>query len=92
MSGSDDSLQAQRRRAIFRASRRGTRELDWVLGRFAQDAVAAMAEDELAAFEEFLALPDPDIERWVVHGATPRPNGTAGDFVARVRRFHGIGG
>ena len=92
MSGNnDDILQTRRRRAIFRATHRGTKEMDWVLGRFAQSEVAGMHEAELTAFEEFLSLPDPDIEHWVVHGASPEPVGATGEIVARVRRFHGIG-
>lgn len=92
MAAGEQAIEARRRRAIFRATHRGTKEMDWVLGRFAESEVAAMAESELAAFEEFLTLPDPDIEQWVVHGATPRPEGAAGTFVERLRRFHQMDG
>jgi antitoxin CptB len=91
MAENGQGLEARRRRAIFRAAHRGTREMDWILGRFAEAEVEAMPEDELAAFEEFLALPDPDIEQWVVYGAAQRPEGALGAFVARLRRFHALG-
>jgi antitoxin CptB len=92
MAAGEQAIEARRRRAVFRATHRGTKEMDWVLGRFAESEVASMAEADLAAFEQFLTLPDPEIEQWVVHGATPRPEGTAGAIVEWLRRFHGMEG
>lgn len=91
MTDNAQGLDARRRRAVFRAAHRGTREMDWILGRFAEAEVEAMPEAELAAFEAFLALPDPDIEQWVMYGADRRPEGPLGAFVARLRRFHALG-
>lgn len=91
MSKPDHGLEARRRRAIFRAGHRGTKEMDWILGRFAAAEVNTMPAAELAAFERFLALPDPMIEQWVVYGAGNRPEGTVGAFIDRLRRFHDIG-
>lgn len=64
--------------------------MDWILGRFAAAEVGAMAEGELNAFEQFLTLPDPMLEQWVIHHAHDRPEGPVGAFVDRLRRFHGI--
>ena len=52
-----DDLEIRRRRAAYRASHRGTKELDIVLGRYAAARLAAMTEDELGRFERFLACP-----------------------------------
>lgn len=82
------SLEARRRRAIFRAGHRGTKELDLILGRFAEARVMGMGEEQLAAFEAFLELPDPQIERWVVLGAADSPGGAVGALVRDVRQFH----
>lgn len=82
------SLEARRRRAFFRAGHRGTKELDLILGRFAEARVAGMTNDQLCAFEELLELPDPEIESWVMHGAASAPCGAVGAIVRDIRRFH----
>jgi antitoxin CptB len=82
-----DDLTIRKRRALYRATHRGTKELDILLGRFAQSALGGMSPAELSNFEEFLALPDPDIDQWMRgHQA---PEGVA-DMVSRVRAFHGL--
>lgn len=92
MSADEADMDARRRRAIFRAGHRGTREMDWLLGRYAEAAVSRMDSDELTHFEQLLALPDPDIEQWVMYGAHPRPEGAIGEVIIRVRQFHDIDG
>ena len=88
MPDTPSDLDARRRRAHYRAGHRGTKEMDWLLGRFAEAELGGMDSDDLNAFEEFLALPDPDIESWLLIPGTPAPDGSAGDFVARLKRFH----
>ena len=90
MTDTQDPLDNRRRRARYRAMHRGTKEMDWLLGRFADAELAAMEPDELAAFEDLLALPDPDIERWVTKTPEERPDGAIGGLVMRLRRFHGL--
>ena len=85
-----NELDARRRRAHYRAGHRGTKEMDWLLGRFAEAELGGMAGDELDAFEEFLALPDPDIQGWLLTPGMPAPDGLAGDFVARLKQFHDL--
>ena len=63
-----DDAETRRRRAAYRASHRGTKEMDWVLGRFAEQALADMAGARLAAFEELLELPDPVLHEMVMDG------------------------
>jgi antitoxin CptB len=82
-------LEIKRKRALYRACHRGTKELDIVLGRFAEAHVPLMDEARLAAFEQFLALPDPDIDQWI-RGA-PAPEGVE-TFIAEVRAFCGASG
>lgn len=52
----------------MRASRRGMKEMDIVLGGYASRALAGMDDAELAGFEALLAQPDADLFRWVVAG------------------------
>src|SRR5579871_6137959 len=86
MSGStlsSASLDERRRRILFRAWRRGLREMDLVMGQFADANLAAMSGAELDEFETLLDLPDPQIFAWITGGEpTPAEFDTA--FFARV--------
>ena len=62
-----------------------------MLGRFATDALPAMQGAELGLFEEFLALPDPEIEEMIMH-PDARPGGAYAALVAAVRVFNGLDG
>lgn len=93
----DEPLAARRRRAAWRALHRGTKEMDLLLGRYAEAHLSEMPEGELTRFEELLALPDPDLQRWILSGggdAAPLPGAEPAheiaDLVARLRRFHGL--
>jgi antitoxin CptB len=82
-----DGLEIRRKRALYRANHRGTKELDLILGRYAEERVPGMDEARLTQFEEFLALPDTDIDQWIRGFAAP--DGAASS-VADVRAFLGL--
>ncbi|MEC9367321.1 MAG: succinate dehydrogenase assembly factor 2, partial [Pseudomonadota bacterium] len=87
-----NELETRRRRALYRACHRGTKELDLILGRFAQDRVTQMSEEVLDRFERLLALPDPDIESWVLHAeAGENAPDDLESLVEQLRHFHGLG-
>ena len=86
-----DDVDARRRRAAYRACHRGTKEMDWILGRFAQAALSGMSADRLGLFERMLALPDPDLQDMIMHPEL-KPAGEFGELVAAVRVFHGLEG
>ena len=86
-----DDAETRRRRAAYRATHRGTKEMDWVLGRFAERALADMAGARLAAFEELLELPDPLLHEMVMDGVPVADAGVAA-LIAEIRVFHGLGG
>jgi succinate dehydrogenase flavin-adding protein (antitoxin of CptAB toxin-antitoxin module) len=65
--------------------------MDWMLGRFAESALAAMSVDGLGLFERLLALPDPDLQDMILHPEL-RPAGEFAELVAAVRAFHGLEG
>lgn len=65
-------LDARRKRLSFRAHRRGFRELDLIMGSFADAKLPAMSEADLDEFEALLDLPDQDVYAWI-SGQTPAP-------------------
>ena len=87
MSGSD--LGVRRRRALWRATHRGSKEMDVLLGRFAEQAVAGMNAAEIAVFERLIDVPDPAIETCVLEG-TSLGEHDLDELIDRVRRFHGL--
>ena len=69
MSGStltSAGLDVRRRKILFRAWHRGTREMDLMMGRFADAALAGMSEAELDEFERLIDVPDPDLFGWIM--------------------------
>jgi antitoxin CptB len=87
MSGSDLSsagLDARRRRVLFRAWRRGLREMDLVMGQFADANLPGMSEAELTEFERLLDVPDPAILAWIT-GDEPTPSDFDTPLFARLR-------
>jgi antitoxin CptB len=82
-----DGLEIRRKRALYRANHRGTKELDLILGRYASERLPGMDEARLTAFEEFLALPDTDIDQWIRGFAAP--DGVAAS-IADIRAYLGL--
>lgn len=62
---SSEGLDRRRRRLLFRSRHRGIREMDLVLGPFADARLAAMSEAELDEYERWLDVPDQQIFAWV---------------------------
>ncbi len=62
---SSAELDPRRRRIVFRAWRRGTREMDLIMGGFADDNIAKLSSDEVDEFEKIIELPDLDLYRWI---------------------------
>lgn len=63
-------LDDRRRRARFRAWHRGMREVDLLLGGFADAHLSTMSESELDALEALMEVPDDQLYAWLV-GRTP---------------------
>jgi antitoxin CptB len=55
------SLEARRKRLMWRASRRGIKEMDLIVGGYAEAHAPGMSEADVAAFEVFLDIPDQDL-------------------------------
>ena len=84
-----DDDASRRRRAVFRACHRGTKEMDWLLGRFANARVDTMPLAALAHFERLLQLPDPQLHDMIVYPEVA-PAGEFAVLVAQLRAFHGL--
>jgi antitoxin CptB len=58
---SSGGLDDRRKRLLFRCWHRGTREMDLILGRFADTEIANLSNDDLGRFERLIEVPDPDL-------------------------------
>jgi antitoxin CptB len=81
---SSAGLDARRRRILFRAWRRGMREMDLVMGHFADQELAVMSEADLNEFESLLDAPDPQVLAWIT-GEAPIPPERDTPLFARLR-------
>jgi antitoxin CptB len=77
----------RKRRLLFRAWHRGTREMDLLLGRFADSEVGRLNEGEMAAFEKLLDAPEPDIYHWIM-GTMPAPDEYDAALMRKIHQFH----
>jgi len=87
MTTPEDDLAIRRKRLRFRAWHRGMREVDLLLGRFADAHLADLGADELGAFEALLDVPDQDVLAWLTGTGEP-PDGPAVPLLQRVYAFH----
>jgi antitoxin CptB len=72
ITGSSGALDVRRKRLLFRAARRGFREVDMIFGTYAANSLAGLNEADLDAFEALLSIPDQEIYDWL-RGAAPVP-------------------
>lgn len=79
-------MDERRRKLNFRAWRRGFREMDLIMGQFADQHIGAMPENELQEFERLLATPDWEVYAWIV-GNKPVPPNYAGPVLDRLLSF-----
>ncbi len=80
-------LDIRRRRAAYRAAHRGTKEMDWLLGRYASARLDQMSEAELTEFEDLLSAPDPDLQVWIMDPSAV-PDDRYAALVRVLRVFH----
>jgi antitoxin CptB len=72
--GQGGSSENRRKRLLFRAQRRGFKEVDLIFGAYAEAQLAGLDEAGLDQFETLLAAPDQDVYAWL-RGAAPVPPG-----------------
>jgi antitoxin CptB len=84
---SSHGLDERRRRLLFRSWHRGIREMDLVLGRFADAQIATLSDADLDEYERLLEVPDQQMFAWV-SGAEAAPAGIDTALFRRLRDFH----
>ena len=84
---SSDGLDTRRRRLLFRCWHRGIREMDLVLGRFADAQIGSLNDIELDEIERWLEVPDQQIFAWV-NGMEPVPAEYDTPLFLRLRNFN----
>jgi len=87
---SSDGLDARRRKLLFRAWHRGMREMDLIMGRFADARIEQLAAAELADFEHLMEVPDRELLAWITGEADVPPNYNTALF-RRLRDFNRSG-
>jgi len=80
----DEGSEIRRKRLRYSSRRRGTKELDLILGRFVERHLAGLSTAELDRYEALLGCDDGDIYAWVVGRASPPP-GLADDILSLIR-------
>ena len=86
---SSDGLDDRRKRLLFRCWHRGTREMDLILGRFADAEIADLKEDELAKLERLIEVPDPDLYA-ALTGDKPLAPEYANSLFDRIKSFRAV--
>jgi len=79
-------MDARRKRTLYRATHRGMKEADVMLGGFATAHIADLTDAEMDTFETLLDELDVDIMDWVM-GKKPVPERHDTDLFRRVQAF-----
>jgi antitoxin CptB len=66
MNDNDIAVEIRRRRLLWRASHRGIREMDILVGGFARASLPSMTGAQLDEFEAVIAHPDNDLFDWLI--------------------------
>ena len=88
-SRSSSGLDDRRKRLLFRCWHRGTREMDLILGRFADVEIAGMTDGELTQLEHLIELPDPDLYA-ALTGDKPLAPEYASALYDRIKAFSAV--
>jgi antitoxin CptB len=86
---SSGGLDDRRKRLLFRCWHRGTREMDLILGRFADAEIASLRDDELAQLERLIEVPDPDLYAALTGNVPLAPQYVNGLF-DRIKSFRSV--
>ncbi len=84
---SSEGLDVRRRKLLFRAWRRGVRETDLIVGRFADAYIDRFDDAALDDFEALIEVPNAELYAWVVGSeSVPRTFDTA--VLRQLIAFH----
>jgi antitoxin CptB len=60
-----ESLEKLKKRLLYQSQHRGTKELDLLLGKFAEKNLPSMTQEEAEKFDSLLALPECELYEWL---------------------------
>ncbi len=80
---SAENPDVRRKRLLWRASHRGIKEMDLILGGFAKTRIAVMDEAELDELEAIIELPDQELLSWATKMA-PVPAEHASELLLEI--------
>ncbi|EGP07444.1 hypothetical protein CSIRO_2896 [Bradyrhizobiaceae bacterium SG-6C] len=83
---SSAGLDDRRKRLLFRCWHRGTREMDLILGGFADAQIADLSDQDVAELENLLEVPDPDLYA-AFSGGAPLASEHATGIFTRIQRY-----
>jgi antitoxin CptB len=86
---SSDGLDDRRKRLLFRCWHRGTREMDLILGRFADAEISNLSDGDMAELERLLDVPDPDLYAALIGDEPLDPEYTSAVF-DRIKAFRAV--
>jgi antitoxin CptB len=87
---SSSGLDERRRKLLFRAWRRGVREMDLIIGRFADAHIDKFDTKGLDDFERLIEAPNADLYAWVT-GTESAPAAYDTAVLATLIAFHSRG-
>ena len=87
LSLSSANLDPRRKRVLFRSWRRGTREMDLLLGRFADAHLPEMSDADLTIYEHLIDAPDRDLYAWI-SGKIETPSNYDTPIFQQIRAFN----
>ena len=90
MSGTTRSsagLDTRRRQILYRSWHRGMREMDLIMGRFADAEIRELSEEDLAEFERLIEVTDRDLLGWIT-GEIATPQNYDTPLFRRLKAFH----
>lgn len=74
------------KKLVFRANHRGLKELDVILGQFAQAHLTELTPEEVGQFERILETPDPQVYAWLM-GTEDVPADQDSPVLAKLKAF-----
>jgi len=86
---SSSGLDDRRKRLLFRCWHRGTREMDLILGRFADAEIADLSDGDMAELERLIDVPDPDLYA-ALTGDKPLDPEYASALFDRIKAFRAV--
>jgi antitoxin CptB len=84
---SSDGLPPRKKKALYHAWHRGTREMDLLLGQFADAHLGEMTDGDLGDLEVLMAETDRDLFSWIV-GSEPVPEHCNSPVYRQLLAYH----